>query len=64
MLTNELSEGDDSSSERRSKSLGSKSESDVSFPTNLYTNGILGAIILGPNKRPANSTSNSLSSSS
>jgi hypothetical protein len=64
MLTNELSEGNDSSSERRSKSLGSKSESDVSLLTNLYTNGILGAIILGPNKRPANSTSNSLSSSS
>ena len=64
MLTNELSEGDDSSSERRSKSLGSESESDVSLPTNLDTNGVLGAIILGPNKRPANSTSNSLSSSS
>jgi hypothetical protein len=64
MLTNELSEGNDSSSERRSKSLGSKSESDVSLPTNLDTNGVLGAIILGPNKRPANSTSNSLSSSS
>jgi hypothetical protein len=64
MLTNELSEGDDASSERRSKSLGSESESDVSLPTNLDTNGILGAIILGPNKRPANSTSDSLSSSS
>jgi hypothetical protein len=64
MLTNELSEGDDASSERRSKSLGSESESDESLPTNLDTNGILGAIILGPNKRPANNTSDSLSSSS
>jgi hypothetical protein len=59
MLTNELSEGDDSSSERRSKSLGSESESDVSLPTNLDTNGVLGAIFC-----PANSTSGSSSSSS
>jgi hypothetical protein len=65
MLTNELSEGDASSSERRSRSLGSKSESDASRPTNLDVNGILGAIIHGPpNKRPANSTSGSSSSSS
>jgi hypothetical protein len=64
MLTNDLSEGDDASSERRSKSLGSESESDVSLPTNLDTIGILGTIILGPNKRPANSSSDSLSSSS
>jgi hypothetical protein len=64
MLTNELSEGNDSSSERRSKSLGSKSESDISLPTNLDTNGVLGEIILGPNKHPANSTSGSSSSSS
>ena len=68
MLTNELSEGDDSSSERRrSQSIGSKSksESDASRPTNLDVNGILGAIIHGPpNKRPTNSTSGSSSSSS
>jgi len=68
MLLNELSEGDDSSSERRrSQSIGSKSESesDASRPTNLDVNGVLGAIIHGPpNKRPANSTSGSSSSSS
>jgi hypothetical protein len=70
MLLNELSEGDDSSSERRrSQSIGSESksesESDASRPTNLDVNGVLGAIIHGPpNKRPANSTSGSSSSSS
>jgi hypothetical protein len=51
MLLNELSEGDDSSSERRrSQSIGSESESesDASHPTNLDVNGILGAIIHGP----------------
>jgi hypothetical protein len=67
MLLNELSEGDDSSSERRrSQSIGSESESesDASRPTNLDVNGVLGAIIHGPpNKRPANSTSGSSSSS-
>jgi hypothetical protein len=36
MLTNELSEGNDASSERRSKSLGSKSESDVAFLARLF----------------------------
>jgi len=64
-LLNELS--DDSSSERRSQSIGSESESesDASRPTNLDVNGVLGAIIHGrpPNKRPANSTSDSSSSS-
>jgi hypothetical protein len=71
MLLNELSEGDDSSSERRrSQSIGSESESerrasDASRPTNLDVNGVLGSIIHGPpNKRPANSTSGSSSSSS
>jgi hypothetical protein len=68
MLLNELSEGDDSSSEkRRSQSIGSESESesDASRPTNLDINGILGAIIhCPPNKRPTNSTSSSSSSSS
>jgi hypothetical protein len=70
MLLNELSEGDDSFSERRrSQSIGSESESesesDASRPTNLDVNGVLGAIIHGPpNKRPTNSTSSSSSSSS
>jgi hypothetical protein len=70
MLLNELSEGNDPSSERRrSQSIGSESESesesDASRPTNLDVNGVLGAIIHGPpNKRPANSTSGSSSSSS
>jgi hypothetical protein len=51
MLLNELSEGNDSSSERRRSQLigsESKSESDTSHPTNLDVNGILGAIIHGP----------------
>jgi hypothetical protein len=70
MLLNELSEGNDSFSERRrSQSIGSESESesesDASRPTNLDVNGVLGAIIHGPpNKRPTNSTSSSSSSSS
>jgi hypothetical protein len=55
MLLNELSEGDDSSSDRRrSQSIGSESESesDASRPTNLDVNGVLGVIIHGPpNKR-------------
>jgi hypothetical protein len=68
MLLNELSEGYDSSSERRrSQLIGSESESEsnASCPTNLNVNGILGTIIHGPpNKHPANSTSGSSSSSS
>jgi hypothetical protein len=51
MLLNKLSEGNDSSSERRRSQLigsESKSESDTSHPTNLDVNGILGAIIHGP----------------